>query len=190
MSPWALPFLIAAAAGLGAPETTAARSPASTFESTATPALAVGGATPLAKRRKYHPAVRVLVETKVVAGTLPARGKHTLSRKQLLYQVRSRGYWPFRRCYEAALRKHPGAEGHTRVRMTLGDDGTVSAARLLETKLPSEEDARCLVGAVRALSVEPAPGGRIDVDVSIKLWPGDAPPPPAPEPKENGIGSD
>ncbi|MFO7180334.1 MAG: AgmX/PglI C-terminal domain-containing protein [Pseudomonadota bacterium] len=145
-------------------------------------------ATPLAKGRKYHPAVRVLVETNVVLGTLPARGRHTLSRERLLHLARSRGYWPFRRCYEAALRKDPGVEGHTRVRMTIGDDGDVTAARLLETKLPREEGAACLVRAVRALSFDPAPRRRIDVDVTIKLWPGDAPPPPAPEPEENATG--
>jgi hypothetical protein len=131
-------------------------------------------------RSSFHPGARVVVDTRVIYPRLPSSGPSArgLTHGRLLAQARSRGYWPFRLCYEGGLRQNPTLSGETRIRFTLGPRGGVLATRLLATELKDRSVAACLSRRARSLRFDPAPGRKVDVDLSVKLWPGDAPLPP------------
>lgn len=128
----------------------------------------------------FHPAVRVVVETRALR-PLPKvhRSEHVLTHGRLLARARKVGYWPFRACFEASLRRNPEAKGgKTRLRISIVADGRVSAARLLATEHADRVFASCMLRASKQLDFTPTPLRRLDVDVSVELWPGDAPLPP------------
>jgi len=137
----------------------------------------------ISNRPSYHPGARVVVDTELVAGQLPAKAGPGLSRRALLAQSRSRGYWPLRLCYEDALRRDAKLSGETLVRISIGQSGSVTRAEVRKTSL-DREAARCLSLAVENLRYEPGPAhGLVAVDLSVKFWRGDAPVPaigPAP----------
>lgn len=137
----------------------------------------------ISNRASFHPGARVVVDTELLAGQLPAKSGAGLTQRALLAQSRSRGYWPLRLCYEDALRRNPKLSGETRVRFTIGRSGKVTRAHLERTAL-DEEAGRCLSLAVENLSYEPGPSaGLVAVELSVKFWRGDAPLPtigPAP----------
>lgn len=137
----------------------------------------------ISNRAGFHPGSRVVVDTELVAGQLPAKSGPGLSRRALLAQSRSRGYWPLRVCYEDALRRDAKLSGETRVRFTIARGGHVTRAHVERTAL-DEEAGRCLSLAVENLRFEPGPAaGLVAVDLSVKFWRGDAPLPatgPAP----------
>lgn len=128
-------------------------------------------------RLGYHPAPRVKVDTVVQRGRLPVRSakKGVLSELGILAQTRNRGYWPFRLCFEAGLRKNTTLAGKTRFRMAVAPDGHVSSSRRESTELRDEDVSACLVTHARSLRFAPAPGRRTEVDVTVDLTPGDAP---------------
>jgi hypothetical protein len=128
-------------------------------------------------RPGFHVAPRVKVDTVVRAKRMPEQSsrKGVLSKLGVLAQARNRGYWPFRLCFEAGLRGDAALKGKTHVRITVGRDGRVSAARLLATELRRPDVATCLVSRSRALHFAPGPPRRTDVDTTIDLSPGDAP---------------
>ena len=127
----------------------------------------------------FHPGTRVVVDTHVVYPKLPSGAAGTkakgLTARRVLAQARSRGYWPFRVCYEAGLAENSELAGETRLRFTIGPRGGILAARLLKTELRTKSVAACVVKRVRALRFDPAPGRKVDVDLSVEFWPGDAP---------------
>lgn len=131
-------------------------------------------------RSGYHPAVRVTVDTKPLR-PIPERSasRDVLTAPRLLARARSVGYWPFRTCFEALLRRTPDAKGGTtRVRISIAPSGRVTAARSLTSDLTDPDAVRCIRDAARSLRFSPAPARRLDVDLSVELWPGDAPLPP------------
>lgn len=142
-----------------------------------------GDPTFISNRANFHPGARVVVDTELVAGQLPAKTGPGLSQRTLLAQSRSRGYWPLRLCYEDALRRDAKLSGETRIRFTIGRSGRVTRAEVRRTAL-DEEAGRCLSLAVENLSYEPGPAfGLVAVELSVKFWRGDAPLPaigPAP----------
>jgi hypothetical protein len=133
-------------------------------------------------RANYHPAPRVLVELGALSRRVPKRAQHAkaLSEATLLAEARNHGYWPFRTCFERGLRSKPELAGRTRLRMTLVAGGRVSASRVLGTEL-DRATAACLARAARELVFRRGPTRRLDVDLSVQLWPGDAPLPPRSE---------
>jgi hypothetical protein len=148
----------------------------------------------ISNRPGYHPGARVVVDASVLRGNLPARAprdrrtgrpKKVLSEHTVLARSRKYGYWPFRLCFEAGLRRKQTLSGQTVVRLTTNAAGKVTATRLVGTKLEDEAVAECLAERTRELTYEPAPGRRIDVELSIKLWPGHAPVPLAGPPMED-----
>jgi hypothetical protein len=148
----------------------------------------------ISNRSGYHPAARVVVDTTVLSGNLPARtprdrrtgrGAAVLSQQQVLADARKYGYWPFRLCYQDGLRREQKLEGQTIIRISLNASGRVSAARLVQTKLEDREVATCLTERSKQLRFSPAPGRRVDVRLSVKLWPGDAPVPLAGPPSDD-----
>ncbi|MES1172775.1 MAG: hypothetical protein ABUL62_00505 [Myxococcales bacterium] len=133
----------------------------------------------------YHPGTRVVVDTrqaKLRPGAVrgPAPRGLTLARVQAT--ARSRGYWPFRLCFEAGQRQKKSDGGETRVAFTIGTHGHVRAARLLDSHLGNPSSAACLVREVLKLEFSPRPPRAMAMVASIKIWPGDAELPSAPEP--------
>ena len=128
----------------------------------------------------FHPGTRVVVDAHFArrgAGKSRAAG-HGLSAERVQAQVRSKGYWPFRLCFEAAQREQKGLGGETRVRFTISARGTVSAARLVASELHNGASSACLVTELRKLRFSPPPANHVEVDTSIRIWPGDAELPP------------
>jgi hypothetical protein len=133
----------------------------------------------------YHPGTRVVVDTrraKLRAGAVrgPAPRGLTLERIQAI--ARSRGYWPFRLCFEAGQRQKKSDGGETRIAFTVGLRGRVRAARLLDSQLGNQSIAACLTREVLKLQFSPAPPRALAMVASIKIWPGDAESPSAPAP--------
>lgn len=128
-----------------------------------------------ANQAGYHPATRVVVDIE-----LQSRAPKGTT-KRLLRIARSDGYWPLRACFEAAERLAPRRERSAMVRLTLGASGKVLGSRSLRSSA-EKEYARCVLERVRALDFRPGFTRKLDVDISVKQWPGHAPVPPrAPE---------
>jgi hypothetical protein len=122
-------------------------------------------------RPGYHPATRVVVDVQLLSRA--PKG----STARLLRLVRSHGYWPLRSCFESAQRLAPKPERSARVRLTLGATGKVLGARSMGA-IPERDYARCVLERVRALDFTPGFTRKLDIEVSVKQWPGHAPVPP------------
>jgi hypothetical protein len=123
----------------------------------------------------YHPGTRVVIDVAL----LSRAPKGTT--KQLLRVARSSGYWPMRSCFEQAQRLAPKSERSARMRLTLGARGKVLGARSLGGG--NERDfSRCVLERAKALDFSPGAGKKLDIELTVKEWPGHAPVPPrAPE---------
>jgi hypothetical protein len=122
-------------------------------------------------RPGYHPATRVVVDVQ------PLSRAPKGSTKRLLAIARSTGYWPLRACFETAQRAAPKQERSARVRLTLGATGRVLGSRSMGPS-PERDYARCVLERVRKLDFTPGFSRKLDIDVSVKQWPGHAPVPP------------
>lgn len=137
-------------------------------------------------RPGYHPWPRVRVDTKILSGHLPHRApwnrrtghrRHVLSVARVQAEARANGYWPFRLCSEAGLRRDQKMHGQTVMRFSITTHGRVAHAWTVRSKPTDGELKTCLRHALGKLEFKPAPGRRVDVELSVKLWPGDAPVP-------------
>jgi len=122
-------------------------------------------------RLGYHPATRVVLDVQLLSRA--PKG----STARLLRLTRSHGYWPMRACFENAQRLAPKPERSARVRLTLSANGRVLGARSLGPA-PEREYARCVLERVRALDFTPGFTRKLDIEVTVKQWPGHAPVPP------------
>ncbi|MEZ4223680.1 MAG: AgmX/PglI C-terminal domain-containing protein [Polyangiaceae bacterium] len=139
----------------------------------------------ISNRPGFHPGARVRVDTKVTRGRLPShlvktrrtgRYPNVLSETSLLARSRKYGYWPYRLCFEEGLRENPALSGKTTLRLTIDGRGRVVAPRVTATKLKDAEVPECLRKRTQELTFPPPPRGRsIGVDLTVELWPGDAP---------------
>lgn len=125
----------------------------------------------------YHPGTRVVVDTRPAkrrAGAPPLPAPRGLTYQRVLAQTRSRGYWPFRQCFERGQRDKKGSGGETRVAFSIGTRGKVTAARLLDSKLDNAASAACMVREMLKLEFSPAPASRLRMVATIQVYPGDA----------------
>ena len=122
-------------------------------------------------RAGYHPATRVVVDVELLSRA--PKG----STARLLRVARSTGYWPLRACFEAAQRLATKSARSAKVRLTLGATGKVLGSRSMGAAL-ERDYARCVLERVRALDFTPGFTRKLDVEISVKQWPGDAPVPP------------
>ncbi len=130
----------------------------------------------VSNRRGYHPGTRVRVDAKLRLGAKFLRSKPgSAFAQRLLAGLRSQGYWPFRNCFEDIARTHRNPGGKTELRLTVDGSGFVSQSRLLKTDLKQRSIALCHAAEARRLRVEPSRLRRIDVDVTVAVWPGDVP---------------
>ena len=123
----------------------------------------------------FHPGTRVVVDTHFLGRrpTNPNGSSHGSSADRVQAQARSKGYWPFRLCFEAGQREKKGLGGETRIVFTIGPRGAVSAAHLVSSALGNPSSSACLLDELRKLRFPPR-SRRIDVAASIRIWPGDA----------------
>lgn len=122
-------------------------------------------------RAGYHPATRVVVEVQLLSRAPQG------SLKRLQRIARSTGYWPLRACFETAQRAAAKSERTARVRLTLSASGKVLGSRSLGST-PERDYARCALERLRGLDFTPGFTRKLDVEISVKQWPGDAPVPP------------
>jgi len=137
----------------------------------------------VSSQASYHPGTRVVVDTRPAkrragAPALPPPRGLTYDRVQA--QARSRGYWPFRICFELGQREKKGTGGETRVAFSISTRGKVSAARLLDSKLGNNASS-CMVREMMKLEFTPRPASKLHMVASIRVYPGDAELPPAPD---------
>ncbi len=134
----------------------------------------------------YHPWPRVRVDTKILSRNLPRHApwnrrtghrRHVLSVARVQAEARANGYWPFRLCSSAGLERDQKMHGQTILRFSITTHGHVAHAWLVKSKLADGEVKTCLRHALQKLEFKPAPQRRVDVELSVKLWPGDAPVP-------------
>jgi hypothetical protein len=134
----------------------------------------------VSSQASFHPGTRVVVEAHF-AGRRAERSSRTspsLSADRVQAQARSKGYWPFRLCFEAGQREKKGVGGETRIRFTISTRGEVSSAKLLGSELRNTSSSACLLSELRKLRFAPRPAKHIDVLTTISVWPGDAELPP------------
>ncbi|MGC4088304.1 MAG: AgmX/PglI C-terminal domain-containing protein [Polyangiaceae bacterium] len=134
-------------------------------------------------RLNYHPAPRVVVDVGAVGRTLPERAprSHYASVASLQAEARNQGYWPFRLCFEQAVRAAPELNGQVRLRLRVAGNGRAQRARLASATLANRSAVDCVLQAASSLVFRKPPSRRVDVDVSVKFWPGDARLPPRSE---------
>ena len=137
----------------------------------------------ISSQASYHPGTRVVVDTRPAkrrAGAPPSAAPRGLSYARVQAQARSRGYWPFRVCFERGQRDKKGPGGETRVAFSIGTRGKVTAARLLDSKLDNAS-AACMAREVQKLEFSPAPASKLRMVASIQIYPGDADVPVVPD---------
>ncbi|MCC6897958.1 MAG: AgmX/PglI C-terminal domain-containing protein [Polyangiaceae bacterium] len=138
----------------------------------------------LSNRPGFHPGTRVKVDTRVVGGRLPKSapldrrtGKHlvVLSETSLLVRARKHGYWPYRTCFERGVQKSGKlGGGETVLRFSVDRSGRIGPPRVTHTKLEAPEVVSCLREQTGRLPLLPPPK-RVEVELSVQVWPGDAP---------------
>jgi hypothetical protein len=119
--------------------------------------------------RPYHPAPGIIV------AVTDSRGEHSATDTQRV--ARNLGYWPFRRCYEDALRRDQGLAGKVSLELTVTANGAVERSSVSRsTTLRDENAAACM--ARQALKL-PLPSGDApsDVKFDVSLATGDEPVP-------------
>jgi hypothetical protein len=81
---------------------------------------------------------------------------------------------PITRCHTAAREYAPLARGWLLVRIELDDTGRVSEAFETRTHFPDERLQRCILRALRKMTLVAPKGGRVRLFVPIRVDPGDA----------------
>jgi hypothetical protein len=134
----------------------------------------------LSNQASFHPGTRVVVDVDFAGRhTRSSRGKSRgLDADRVEAQARSKGYWPFRLCFEAGQREKKGLGGETRIVFGISLRGHVVNARVISAQLGNLSSTACLLEELRKLRFSPQRVRRLDVVASIRIWPGDAELPP------------
>jgi hypothetical protein len=133
-----------------------------------------GDATSLANRPDFHPATRVILDTRVLSSK---RSLGRLSAKAILAQTRNLGYWPFRLCLEDGIRAGTDSSGKAVFRFSINAHGRVSYTRRMKSEF-SRAVSDCMRKAAYVPRYQPAPARRVDVELVAEVSAGDAPLPP------------
>jgi hypothetical protein len=118
--------------------------------------------------RPYHPAPGIIVDVTDAGGRSAAETQRV---------ARNLGYWPFRHCYENALRRDQGLAGKVSLELEVGARGTVERSSIAKaTTLRDDNAAACV--ARQALKI-PLPAGEVpgEVTIDVSLSTGDEPVP-------------
>ena len=114
-----------------------------------------------------HPAPRIKVDV--------VRVKGRVSQGDVQRLARSKGYWPFRLCYEEGLRRSQNMHGAITLRMTLAASGAARNVRKVAAALDDPAVVACAVKAARSLVLAAPERGAPEVALEISFWPGDDP---------------
>ena len=133
-----------------------------------------GDATYISNRRGYHPGTRVIVE--ILSPNLK-RGEapKTPNIRHYLAEFRSRGYWPYRMCFEATARDNPTKGGDTWIRVQFNAHGRGITSRLLKSNINRPQIAECLARATHLISLQRLPRIGANFTLAVRVLPGDAP---------------
>ena len=107
-----------------------------------------GEAPPTPSGKVPHPAPRIKVDVLKISGRI--------NEADVLRQARSKGYWPFRLCYEEGLRRSQKVHGTINVRVSVGASGAVRSAQKVAAEVDDPTVIGCVVKAARGLAL-PAP---------------------------------
>lgn len=133
-----------------------------------------GDATARANRAGFHPATRVILDTRVLSGK---RSLGRLSPAGVLAQTRNLGYWPFRLCLEDGIRAGTDVRGKAVFRFSIDPRGRVSYVRRMRSEF-SASVTDCMRKATYGPRYAPAPPRRADVELVAEVSAGDVPLPP------------
>lgn len=129
---------------------------------------------------RFHPGPRVVLDVSVL-GAWGRTAPTPALRTQVERVARSKAYWPIRICYESALRTDQSSPADVRLRVT-----AVSSGSIRDTAIQAPFDnpalSSCLKSVLAELKLGPLAARRLDAEVRIRLWPGDAPVPLFDEP--------
>lgn len=85
--------------------------------------------------------------------------------KEDIYKVIKFHQSSVRRCYEQVLVKQPSAEGRFTVHFTIGPDGSVIEADVVEDTIKNEQMASCIIHSVKTWKFpEPRGGGKVTIN--------------------------
>jgi hypothetical protein len=119
------------------------------------------------KKRPYHPAPREVVDiTSAAAGA---------SQADVQRIARSKGYNPFRSCYEEGLRRDQKLGGKISVDFTLGANGEVVGAKKTAATLGDDSVVQCVVREAGRLELAHPESGTPAITMVVTLSPGDDP---------------
>jgi hypothetical protein len=88
--------------------------------------------------------------------------------------ARSRGYWPFRACYEDGLRREGPLDGKVLVQLWVSAEGDVERASVQPSTVRDPAVALCIAREARHLSFAP-PGSPLASTMEVTLSEGDEP---------------
>jgi hypothetical protein len=124
-------------------------------------------ALPMPDAKPPHPAPRIKVDVIQVHGHV--------EEVDVLRVARSKGYWPFRLCYEEGLRRAPKLHGAVRFRVTVGPGGSPRGVRKVAAEVDDPVVVSCVLKAARNLVLAAPERGTPEVTLEVSLWPGDLP---------------
>lgn len=126
-------------------------------------------------KRPYHPAPGIVVD--VVAGGAGGMGEGAEApAPDLQRAARSRGYWPFRQCYEEGLRRDPRVSGKVSLELAVSPSGAVDRSVVTSATVRDEIVAACVAREAQHLGL-PASGSPTTAKVDVSLAVGDEPVP-------------
>jgi hypothetical protein len=119
------------------------------------------------KKRPYHPAPREVVDiTSAAVGA---------SQADVQRVARSKGYNPFRSCFEEGLRRDQKLGGKITVDFTLGANGQVVGAKKTAATLGDDSVVQCVVREAGRLELAHPESGTPAITMVVTLSPGDDP---------------
>ena len=124
----------------------------------------------IANRRTYHPGTRVIIDVQLPPSGTSARS----SASRYLADIRNRGYWPYRICFETALNQPPNKGVDTFIRVAINRKGQITRTRLVQTTTKERGLGECLLQATRSITLH-STIATAGLTLRIRLHPGDAP---------------
>lgn len=127
----------------------------------------------VSNRIGYHPGTRVIVDGQV-SGAARNSGGTLSTTRQLLAELRSLGYWPYRICFEVSARDIPVKAGDTWMHVKANMRGRVTA-KLLKSNLEKAQVAECILHATRSITLPHPLPIAASLSLRVRVFPGDAP---------------
>jgi outer membrane biosynthesis protein TonB len=116
------------------------------------------------RHRPYHPAPGIIVDVTDARGGIAAADLQRIARNA--------DYWPFRECYEAALRSDQRLSGKVSLELVVTPSGSVDGATVAASTLRDEIVGACVAREARHLAL-PATSAQTVAKVDVSLATGD-----------------